>query len=253
MSEAGRRPLAKLGVGTAGLVGLSGTAGAHGTGGPGEDPVAFAVVVGLPIVAGLLGGAIAVHRFREVRTDLAGRRVGVVLGVALTVLGVTFATSAVASSRRLGLAGVGVGVLVARSTSRGHGTTHRARHADLALGAVSVHRFVEGVAVGALYGAGAAVGLLGATLLAGHTVLETAAVGVANATGRAGTRAVAAVLVVQLGYGGGAVVGLGLADALPVPVRTVALAVAGGALLVVGVAEAGRSLATGDRHHPVRP
>lgn len=246
LSEGSRRQLLRFGVGTTvatGLVGLSGTAGAHGLSGHGGDPIDFAAVVGLPIVAGLLGGAIAIRRLREEPPAPTDRRVGVVLGLSLAALGVTFATSAVASGRPLGIAGGAAGaVSVYRATRRGGGG-HRACRADLALGAISAHRLFEGVALGTLYGAGAAVGTLGAILVSGHTAVETAAVGGLYATSRARARAVAAVIVVQLSYAGGAVVGLGVADALPPSAQAFALAVAGGALLVVGTGEASRSFA----------
>ena len=242
---ASRRLLLRLGVATVGLAGLSGTAVAHGLHGAGGAPVAFAVVIGLPIVAGLGGGAIGVRLLGRERAGATGRRVGLLLGLSLAVLGVTFAISALASSRSLGVAGGAAGAVSALVVARGDHSATRGCHADLALGAVSVHRVLEGLAIGALYSTGSVVGLLGAVLLAGHTALETAAVGgmVAAAPGRA--RAVGAVLLVQAGYAVGAVVGLGLADALPVSARALALAVAGGALLVVGAGEAERSMASG--------
>lgn len=238
-----RRLLTRLGVWTAGLVGLSGTVAAHGPRGHGGEPVAFAVVVGLPVVAGLGGGAIALWRLRANRTTPSGHRVGLVLGVTLAVLGVTFAASAVTTSRSLGLAGGAVGAISALWAVRGSGASHGGCHADLALGAVSIHRLVEGLAIGALYTAGAAVGHIGAVFLAGHTALETAAVGGVYATSHGRIRAVGAVLLVQTGYAAGAVVGLGVAGALPASARALAIAVAGGALLIVGAGEAERSIA----------
>lgn len=238
------RLLLRLGVVTAGLVGSRGTASAHGPQGHGGEPVAFAVVVGLPIVAGLAGGAFAIRGWQAEHAGPTGHRAGIVLGVLLAVLGVTFAVSAATTSRGLGIAGGAVGALVGLWALRGVGAGTPGCHADLALGAVSAHRLLEGVAVGALYSTGAAVGMLGAVLLAGHTVLETAAVGGTYAAGPLRSRAVGAVLLVQAGYAVGAFAGLGVADALPVSTRTVVLAVAGGALLIVGAGETERSITT---------
>lgn len=239
-----QRLLLRLGVVAAGLVGFPGTASAHGPRGHGGEPVAFAVVVGLPIVAGLAGGAFAVRGRRAERTNPTGHRAGIVLGVLLAVLGVTFAVSAATTSRWLGIAGGAAGALVGLWALRGFGAGAPGCHADLALVAVSAHRLLEGAAVGALYSTGAAVGLLGAVLLAGHTALETAAVGGTYAAGPLRSRAVGAVLLVQTGYAVGAFAGLGAAHALPVSTRTVVLAVAGGALLIVGAGETERSITT---------
>ncbi|HKJ59435.1 MAG TPA: hypothetical protein VKA37_09405 [Halobacteriales archaeon] len=245
VSEGGSRLLLRLGVGAAGLAGLSGTASAHGPHGTGGESVAFAVVLGLPIAAGLGGGVLATRGLRVARTAPTGHRLGAVLGVSLAVLGATFAVSAVTTSRPLGLAGGAVGAISALLATRVGVASHEACHADLTLGAVSAHRLLEGLALGALYSAGAAVGLLGAVLLAGHTALETAAVGGMYATSDVRTRAVGAILLVQAGYAVGAVIGLGVAGALPTSVRALALAVAGGALLVVGAGETERSMAAG--------
>lgn len=239
------RLLLRLGVGTACLVGLSGTAAAHGPHATDGEPVAFAVVVGLPVVVGLGGGAVALRRVRADQTTPTGRRTGVALGVLLAVLGVTILASAAATSRWFGVAGGALGTLSGLWVARGHGTRGHGCHADVTLGAVSAHRLVEGVALGALYSAGAAVGLLAAVLLAGHTALETAAVSGMYAAGPVRSRAVGAVILVHVGNAVGAVAGLGVAWALPAWGRALALAAAGGALLVVGAAETRRAIGRG--------
>jgi hypothetical protein len=68
----------------------------------------------------------------------------------------------------------------------------------------------------------------------------TAAVGGLHAAGARRSRAVGAVLLVQASYAGGAVVGLGIADALPASARV--SAIAGGALFIVGASETERSI-----------
>lgn len=237
-----RRRLTRIGGWTAGVVGLSGTATAHGPQSHGGEPVAFAVVVGLPIVAGLGGGVLAIRGLRMVRMAPSGRRLGVVLGVTFAVLGATFAVSAVTTSRQIGLVGGTVGAVGALWVSRSDEPQNRGCHADLTLGAVSVHRLLEGLALGALYSAGAAVGLISAVLLAGHTAFETAAVGGLHTASARRSRAVGAVLLVQASYAVGAFVGLGVADALPASARVAAIAIAGGALLIVGASETDRSI-----------
>jgi len=189
----------------------------------------------------------AVRRIRGAHASPTRHRTGVALGVALVVLGATFAVTAVARSRSLGVAGGAVGVLAGLWATGGYGTDHRRCHADLTLGAVSAHRLLEGLAIGALYASGTAVGLFGAAVVAGHTAVETAAVGGVYAAGPHRSRAVAAILLVQAGYAGGAIAGLGVSDVLPASTMAFALAVAGGALLVAGAVATGRSFLTRPR------
>lgn len=234
----------RLVVVTIGFVTASGTASAHGSLVHGGAPVAFGVVVGLPVAAGVGGGAIAVLRVRPARPYSLGRRTGSVLGIALAALGLTFLVAAVTTSRPLGLVGGSVGALSVLLITRRGGHDTRGCHAGVTLGAVSSHRLLEGFALGALYSAGAPVGLFGAILLACHTALETAVVGGLYAPGPTQNRALGAILLVQAGYAGGAVVGIGMAGALPSWTRALALAAAGGALLVVGLGETEHSIAT---------
>lgn len=252
-----RRVLVRVCAGVVALGGVSGTTAAHGAHGTGGEPATFAIVVTLPVVAGLAGGAIIVRQGRASRTNPAGLGAETVLGVLLVVLGATVAISAVTANPHLGAGGGALGTVAAlwatrreATATRGEATVTHGCEADLALGAVSTHRVFEGVALGTLYGAGIAVGLLGAIVLAAHNAIETAVVGRLYISGRRRSRAVGAVVLLQAVYTGGALAGLGVSGVVPSSLRLFGLAVAGGALLVVGVGETGRSLAAGRRVAP---
>lgn len=237
------RLLVRLGAGTAGLIGIPGTAGAHGGSTLGGTPVTFAAVVGLPIIAGLGGGAVAVRRWRADHTSPANHRVDITLGLLLVVLGMTFAITAVTERLWLGLTGSAVGTLSAVWAARRDGTVIQGCHAKLTFGAVLTHRWLEGVVLGTLYSSGAAVGLLGAVIVTGHTAVETTAVG--GLYGQYRLPAVWAVVFIQVGYAIGAIVGLGVAETVPPSIRIGLLALAGGVLLGIGMNESRCSANTG--------
>lgn len=237
----GYRRVAQSGVAVAGLAALSMRASAHGGVSDGSTPVSFLVVLGLPTVAGLIGGTVAV---RHRRATHSGSHLpsGIGLGLLLVVLGVTFTTTALTKQLSASIIGGAVGVVSAalttqRGTSSGRGCPG---HTHLAFGAVCVHRVLEGIVLGVLYSTGAVVGLVGATVLAGHTALETAAVGGLYAPNR--VRAGSAVVLVQMGYLAGATTGVALSGSIPALVRIGLLALGGGVLLVTGVTETRRSL-----------
>lgn len=211
---------------------------AHGTAGHGGTPVTFAVVLGLPIVAGLVGGVVMVRGRNETHRTAGTHPSGVGLGLLLVGLGITFSGTAISRSLSLGIGGGIVGLVSVRwavnsrtSDRRGHRS-----HANLSLGAVSTHRLLEGVVLGGLYSSGAAVGLLGAVVIAGHTAFETIAVGGLYAPHR--LRIAGAVVLVQAGYTVGAIVGIAVSGTVPLPVHTIALALVGGILLGIGLNEA---------------
>lgn len=237
----GKRLVVRLGVVMAGVVGLSGPASAHGPHGYGGEPVTFAVVLGLPIVAGLGGGAFAVRQCRAGRSKPAGSRASVVVGSLLVVLGVSFVATAMTENLSLGITGGAVGVLLALWAAGHDGRVNRGFHAELTIGAVSMHRLLEGVALGALYSSSTAVGLLGAVVIAGHAAVETAAVG--GLSSQYQHHAVGAVGVVQVGYGVGVLTGIGVATTVPPSVLIGSVALAGGILFGIGVNET--------RHLPV--
>jgi zinc transporter ZupT len=169
---------------------------------------------------------------------------GVATGLFLVVLGVTFAMTAITENHLLGIAVGGLGVLVALWVGQREGTSDRRSHADITLGAVSIHRLVEGVVLGALYSSGIVVGLLAAIGIAGHTALETAAV--SGLYDQYPIQAVGAAVLVQVGYVAGALVGIGFTVMLPTAVQVGASALAGGILIGIGTTET-RHSAIGSR------
>lgn len=214
----------------------------HG-GGQGGTTTAFAVVVGLPIAAGLVGGLGAV-RYRSLRgSEPTEGRSSLVGGLLLVGLGTASLLPAAAGHLWLSVAGGTVGAAIVRLIA-GRGPISAVgcgNHAGITLGAISTHRLLEGIVLGTLYSAGAVVGLFGAVVIAGHTALETAAIGGLYATAPHRTWTVGAIVLVQAGYVVGVVAGLDIVGAVPVSVRTLTLAVVGGALVVVGANETKRS------------
>jgi len=201
---------------------------AHGTGGRAVG-LAFPAVVAASVAASLLGGGLvlaAVDRLPRSRGGLP------VLLLALGGLSVLLAASETLTGAVPGVvAGVGVVYL-----ARDHALTDCGACADAALGAVVLHRGFEGVVLATVYAADAALGLLGAAVLAVHAAAETAAVGSLYATTR--RYAVGAVILLQVGFVLGVVAGWGAVDAVPVGAEAGVLALVGGVLLAVGAREA---------------
>jgi len=231
------RPTAAVGV-LGPTVACSEVASAHGAHGGGL-PVGFAIAAALPIVVGLAGGLAGASRRAGA---ISGPRVGTALGLAFLALGAGLLSHAAAGAPAPSVGFAAVGAVAVRALS---GRCGDRRGADAALAAVGVHRFAEGAALAVAYGVGAAVGAVGAVVLAGHAAVETAVVGrVCVRIGR--RRALAAVLAVQACFLVGALVG---ASAVPTPARAggAALAVASGVLLALGEGELdlGRAVADG--------
>ncbi|WP_049936832.1 hypothetical protein [Haloplanus natans] len=203
---------------------LSAPAAAHGTTGAAVG-LAFPAVVAVSIAASLVGGGLVLAT-----VDRLPRSRGAVpvLLLALGGLSVALSLDGAPVGAALGV-GSGVGAVV---LARGHAITDCGACADAALGAVTLHRGLEGVVLATVYAADAALGLLGAAVLAAHAAAETATVGSLYASTR--RRAVAAVCLVQLGFVGGVVVGWGVVDAVPPGVEAGLLALVGGVLLAVG-------------------
>lgn len=237
----------RLGIGGAGLVLSSSTARAHEVGhtvlGPGDVTAPFLVVVGLPAVAGFVGGVLAVRHRRRGTPGPTGRRSPVAVGLLVVGLGVASLLSAVGAHVWVSAVGVTVGAGTAWRVGGGETASGAGRenHAELTFGAVSIHRLLEGVLVGTLFTAGAVVGVVGATVLAGHAALETVAVGGLYGTGDHRLHVVGAIALLQAVYVVGVVAGLGVLGSVPVAARTFVLAALGGLLVVVGTRETGRS------------
>ena len=200
---------------------------AHGTAGRAVG-LAFPVVVAASVGASLLGGGLvcsAVDRFPRFRGAVP------LLFLALGGLAVALALDGTPVVAGFGLAaGVGV-VYVARDAA----VTDCGACADAALGAVTLHRGLEGAVLATVYATDAALGLVGAAVLAADADVETAAVGSLYAAVR--FRALVAVCLLQVGFVGGVAVGWGVVDAVSPAAEAGLLALVGGVLLAVGARE----------------
>jgi hypothetical protein len=205
----------------------SAPAAAHGTAAT-TVGLAFSAVVAISVGASLLGGAVVLAAADHLPRSRGG------IPVSLLALGgvtVALAVDRAPVGATLGVA-TGVGIV---ALARGHALTDCGACADAALGAVTLHRGFEGVVLATVYAADAALGLLGAAVLAVHAAAETAAVGSLYAATR--RHAVTAVCLLQVGFVGGVVVGRGLADGVPPVAEAGLLALVGGVLLAVGIRE----------------
>ena len=232
------RPVAVVSILAALVVACSGPASAHDLHG-GGDPIGFAAVAAVPVLAGLAGGlAAASSRVDTVSLPHAGTAVG----VALVALGLTAVVPAVADAPIRSAVLAVAGGLAAR-LFLGRDASHRG--GNVALAAVGVHRFVEGSALAVAYVLGAEVGAVGAVVLAGHAAVETVVIG--GLHGRIGKRrALVAVVAVQACFVLGALVGGGVLSS-SASARVAVLAVTGGVLLAAGLGETGWLRAVGRR------
>jgi hypothetical protein len=190
----------------------------------------FGVVIALTVSLGVLGG------FLVVRWRSAARNRPSTLGISilLVILGCWAAVVAVLQGPVLAGVIVVAGALATWSLrDRVVGDHAGCDHA--ALGAVVLHRFVEGVFLATLYSASAAVGLGAALILAAHTAAETGAVTGLWSTGRWRWGVIA---IVQAGFVAGALGGEFLAQFITPPASLTVLALLGGALIASGVAAA---------------
>lgn len=237
--------LRRFGIGVASLVSVSGTARAHGPIGHSGDPVAFAFVIGLPVLAGLgVGAVLLTYRWGSWPLP-ADRWLRVALGLLLGLLGMTLTMAAVMKGRALGIAIGVLGLLMVLWIGRREGTGGMVEHAEITLGAISVHRVVEGVALGALYNSGVVVGLVAAIGIASHTAIETAAVGGLYCKYR--HKLIGAVILIQISYVVGALFGIGATLLVPPSLQIRVTALVGGILLGIGVHETRHSIHAGAR------
>lgn len=242
-------PVAVVALVVAGSRVASAHEGAHA--GSGGASVAFPVVLWVPVFAGLLGGLVAVSARRRGVSTGHGAIATVVFGALVLALGGAFAVTALADRSAVAVAGVCAGAVATYGYStrvRGRRradtgfrddehTGHRGgldgrQHGHVTLWGLCGHRLLEGVAVGTLYAASAAVGAVGVAVIAGHTALETAAVGGLFGTRR--RRVLVAVVYVQVAYLVGAVAGTAGAVTVPDPVHDASVGLLAGVLLLVG-------------------
>lgn len=229
MSSTARRTAAAA----LGVTYLSTPASAHG-GTTAATGLPFPLVVAGVVLVSLLGGGFVLGAYGRLPWS-PGRAALPVLVFALGAAALALAVTRAAAATLVGLA-VGLGVVyVARDAA----ITDCGTCADAALGAVTLHRGLEGVVLATVYAADAALGLVGAVVVAGHAAAETAAVGSLYAT--AGRRyAIAAILVVQTGFVGGVAAGWGVLVGVSPTAEAGLLALVGGVLLAVGTREARR-------------
>jgi len=226
-----RPPIRRAAAGAVGVALLSTPATAHGVTAAATG-LPFPVVVAGVVLVSLLGGGLVLVAYGRLPWS-AGRAalpfLVFALGAAALALAVTRATAAT-------LVGVAAGVGVVYF-ARGAAITDCGACADAALGAVTLHRGLEGLVLATVYAADAALGLAGALVVAGHAVAETAAVGSLYAT-TSRQYALAAVLVVQAGFVVGVAVGWGVVGGVSPTAEAGLLALVGGVLLAVGAREA---------------
>jgi hypothetical protein len=233
------RPIARrTAVATLAAASLSTPAAAHGVTAAATG-LPFPLVVVSVVGVSLLGGGlvlVACGRLSWSTNRAVVPLLVFALGAAALALAVTRATVVAFVGTA---AGVGIVYLV-----RDAPITDCGACADAALGAVTLHRGLEGVVLATVYAADAALGLFGAGVLAIHATAETAAVGSLYAgTGR--RHALAAVCLVQAGFVGGVAAGWGVVDGVPPVAQAGLLALVGGVLLAVGTREARRRHAVG--------
>jgi zinc transporter ZupT len=226
MSSTARR----VAVAAAGVALLSTPASAHGET-TAATGLSFPLVVAGVILVSLLGGGVVLVAYG--RLPRSPGRAG--LPVLVFALGTAALALAVTQATVVTLVGLTAGVGVVY-VARGGALTDCGTCADATLGAVTLHRGLEGVVLVTIYAADSALGLAGALVVAGHAAAETAVVGSLYAT--AGVRyALAAVLVVQTGFVVGVAVGWGVVAGVSPTVEAGLLALVGGVLLTVGIRE----------------
>lgn len=188
------------------------------------------VVVLLAVGVSLLGG-VGIARWRSFHGVRLPPRF---LGVVLALLGGAAVVTGLTESLVLASGGVvaGVGVAAWATHSRGHAPAEGC--ADATLGAVLLHRVVEGVVVATAVATGTVFGVVGALAFAVHAAAETCAVSGLYAT-RDPRRALVATVLVQVAFVAGALLGVVVLSALPAVVRVGVVGFAGGVLLAIGV------------------
>ena len=217
---------------------LSTPASAHG-GTATATGLSFPLVAASIVLVGLVGGGLVLVTYGRLPWP-TGRAALPALVFSLGAAALAFAVTRAVAAALVGLAaGVGAVYFARDATITDCGTC-----ADAALGAVTLHRGLEGVVLATIYAADAALGLAGALVVAGHAAAETAVVGSLYAT--AGRRyALAAVLVVQTGFVVGVAAGWGVVSDVSPTIEAGLLALVGGVLLAVGTRE-GRRLHVAD-------
>jgi hypothetical protein len=185
-------------------------------------PLVVVLVAGTSVLAGVLAADGRAARFGPALSRWVARLSGPLLvAVGLLAAAGALASRPLAAGAGLALGATG-GLLVLASA---HGAT-------ATVGAVALHRLLEGVTLAAAAATGSAVGLLGAVVLGCHATAECVAIGGTDGFGR--RRAVGAVLFVTVAFLAGTGIGtLGSLSLSSTP-RLAVLALVGGLLVVLG-------------------
>jgi zinc transporter ZupT len=219
-----------------GLAGVSGIARGHGRDGVlfGGPSMGFAAVVFLSVALCVVAGVLTV-RYRALADRHAPVSAHSMVGALVLLLGFSLvASTSLRHPTIVGSGAVAIGLLVGAATERWSKGRHR--HGDITTGALFLHRTLEGALLATVYSSNLAVGPLGAVVLTIHAIAETVVVGGIYGEQRP-KRAWAAIVVLQLAYIGGAVVGAYSSAVLSKPTRDMLLATVGGVLFVIGTAE----------------
>lgn len=196
----------------------------------GGPTTSVGVVILLAVGVSLLGGA-GIARWGS----LHGIRLPPQhLGLVLAVLGGAAVVTGLTESLVLASAGMVVGIGVAAWATHSRGHSPGGGCADATLGAVLLHRVVEGAVVATAAATGTVFGVVGALVFAVHAAAETCAVSGLYAT-RDSRRALVATVLVQVAFVVGALVGVLVLATLPAIVRVGVVGFTGGVLLTVGV------------------
>lgn len=226
------RKLVRIPVVLGWLATVPGPVTAHDPGATGSvHGLGFGVVVTLTVTLGLVGGAVVLRRRRFRPVDHTSVRW---VGLLLVVLGCWAAVVAVRRGTTVTAVVVAVGAVATWSLRDRAVVGHRGCD-QAALGAVVLHRFVEGSLLAALYSADAAVGIGAGLVLAVHAAAETGAVAGLWSAGR--WRWVIVTLV-QVSFVAGTLAGVGGVRYVTTLGTVTVLALLGGALIAAGAATA---------------
>mgnify|MGYP000421632559 CR=1 FL=1 len=221
------------------LLSVIGTASAHG--GTAGSGISVSLVVGLSALVGTATGLGAVVvGSRRVVAVLTHRRFTAVLGVGLTVLGLSFVAPVAGETPAFALLGAGAGIVLARRVPHSHAPTATDGHDVLVagvVGAIGLHRLFEGVVLAAGFLAGSTVGLMTAVVITLHAAAETVLLATLVTLDGRTRLAVLAVLAVQTGFVLGALTATAATVTVPVTLRYVVVTVAAGVLVYFGLHE----------------
>ena len=229
------KPLQTAVIGLA-VISCSGIVRGHGTEHIllGGFDIGFVSVITLSVLFCLVSGLMAIYCRTQIEQLLPGPMHSTI-AVLLAILGLSLLVPAALQHPTLaGLSALAsslfLGIVMLRSQRLSH------HHANLTTGALLSHRSMEGLLLATLYTANVAIGLFGAFVLTVHAMFETVTVSSIYPSQNP-IPALGAIILLQVGFVAGAVIGIYTSIAISTSVQNLLLATAGGALLVLGVAE----------------